>query len=179
MTKLRDKLNNERFHIPKSPSGFRKYWWIAVLVISLGGLYYPLLGWAVPVFMIFLLGISYFNGRYWCGNLCPRGSFNDRIVSKVSRYKKIPELLKKNWFRLLIVGIFIGLFSFRFLNTYSSSSGLALFYKLGFIFATICLITTIIALMVGSIYSPRAWCTFCPMGTLQSYIYKFGGKNER
>ena len=91
---MEDKLNYDRFRIRKLPSGFRKYWWVMVLVVSLGGLYYPLLGWLVFGFMVFFLTLSYFKGRYWCGNLCPRGSFNDEVVSRILRYKDIPNRVK-------------------------------------------------------------------------------------
>jgi polyferredoxin len=45
----------------------------------------------------------------------------------------------------------------------------------GTVFWRVCLITTLMALVVGVIYRSRAWCSFCPMGTIQGAIA--GGKH--
>jgi len=39
--------------------------------------------------------------------------------------------------------------------------------KVGMVFVTMCLLTTSISILFEVSLSPRAWCTFCPMGTLQ------------
>ena len=39
--------------------------------------------------------------------------------------------------------------------------------KIGMVFVTLCILTTSIAILFGVIISPRAWCSFCPMGTLK------------
>lgn len=39
--------------------------------------------------------------------------------------------------------------------------------KIGMVFVTICIMTTAVAIIFGTIIAPRAWCSFCPMGTLQ------------
>ena len=62
----------------------RQQWfllWIMVLTVALGWKY-PLMGFAVPVVIITGLTISFFRGRYLCGNLCPRGSFMDKVLGK-------------------------------------------------------------------------------------------------
>jgi len=43
---------------------------------------------------------------------------------------------------------------------------------IGAIFVSICLITTIIAIILALIFKPRSWCAICPMGTLQEQIGK-------
>ena len=42
--------------------------------------------------------------------------------------------------------------------------------KIGMVFVIICLTTTLIAVFFGILISPRAWCSFCPMGTLQRWL---------
>jgi len=44
--------------------------------------------------------------------------------------------------------------------------------KIGFAFATVCLVTTVIAIFFGYLFSARTWCMFCPMGTMQKEISK-------
>lgn len=173
-------INKKKLFIKKyQKNWFRQYWWIIVLIISFGGLFYPLIGLFVPVFMITLLILSYSHGRYWCGNLCPRGSLNDHVIKRISMNKKIPDLLKSNLFRLSFLGLFMIIFSYRVYGVLTHFSGWNLLMKLGFIFATVCLITTIISLVLGIFYGSRSWCSFCPMGTMQKGIYKFGKKRRK
>jgi ferredoxin-type protein NapH len=35
------------------------------------------------------------------------------------------------------------------------------------VFVTMCILTTSIAILFGAVFAPRAWCSFCPMGTMQ------------
>ncbi|MBU0478393.1 4Fe-4S binding protein [bacterium] len=43
---------------------------------------------------------------------------------------------------------------------------------IGAVFVTMCLVTTIIAIVLGIPMKQRAWCMVCPMGTLQRKIGK-------
>jgi NAD-dependent dihydropyrimidine dehydrogenase PreA subunit len=36
-------------------------------------------------------------------------------------------------------------------------------------FWNLILITTVVGVVLGFIYAPRTWCTFCPMGTLSAW----------
>jgi len=150
----------------------QKISWVMVPLISIGGLWFHKLGLLLLGMMIFFLIFSYFKGRFWCGNLCPRGAFVEIFIKPISFYGKIPPLLSSKYFRLAVVIVFMTIFSLRtraaFINGINTVDALD---KWGFVFATLCLITTVIAVIVGVIFSPRAWCTFCPMGTLQKSIY--------
>lgn len=42
----------------------------------------------------------------------------------------------------------------------------------GAIFVSICLITTIIAIILALAFKSRGWCAICPMGTIQDQIGK-------
>ena len=45
--------------------------------------------------------------------------------------------------------------------------------RIGMVFVTLCILTTSVAILFGVVIAPRAWCSFCPMGTLQRAM---GGK---
>lgn len=166
------KLDKNRFYIKKYNKDYRSYLWIIAIIISIGGLYYPIIGYSVPIIMITLLIMSYFNGRIWCGNFCPRGSLNDNLVKKISLNRKIPKIFTSNIFRISFLIFFIAMFTTRISLILVNFSGYNLFIKIGYLFASICFITTIIAISLGIFYSPRTWCSFCPMGTLQNKMYK-------
>jgi polyferredoxin len=155
--------------------------WVMVPLISIGGLWYPKLGLLLLGMMIFFLIFSYFKGRFWCGNLCPRGAFVEIFIKPISFYGKIPPLLSSKYFRLFVVIVFITVFTLRTRAAFLSSVTTAdVLDRWGFVFVTLCLITTVIAVIVGVLFSPRAWCTFCPMGTIQKAIYSLNkGNKER
>jgi ferredoxin-type protein NapH len=143
------------------------YLGILVVLVSILGIWYPILGYFVLGVFATLLIISPFKGRWFCGNLCPRGSFNDFWLTKISRKKKIPKLFRNLWLRWFVVILLMGFMVFRIIQTQG------FFLKIGMVFVTMCIITTAIAIFVGVFINPRTWCTFCPMGTIQRQL---GGK---
>jgi polyferredoxin len=142
------------------------YLGIIVVIVSVLGLWFPKLGYFLIAVFLTLMIISPFRGRWFCGNLCPRGSFNDFWLSKISRKKNIPKLFRNLWIRTPIFILMMGLMFFRIIQTKG------IIDKVGMIFVSMCIATTLIAILFGIFFSPRTWCTFCPMGTLQK---TFGG----
>lgn len=140
-------------------------WFLPLIVI--GGLFLPFLGYIVFFMMLFFLSLSYFKGRFWCSHLCPRGAFLDLILSRFSLRRKIPKIFLKNWFKWLFFTAFMGFFIFQL--TVCPKTPLAI----GFVFVRMCIITTIIAVILGIPLRERTWCAICPMGTLQTKISSF------
>ncbi|MFH1904326.1 MAG: 4Fe-4S binding protein [bacterium] len=117
---------------------------------------------------VFLL-LSYFKrGRFWCWNLCPRGAFVDIVLLRFSAKRPVLKIFTKQWFRWLIFVIFISFLTFRIIQTGGN------LIAIGAVFVTMCLVTTIIAIVLGIPMKQRAWCMVYPMGTLQRKI----GKNS-
>jgi len=143
-------------------------WFLPIIVI--GGIFYPVLGYLMVAMMVFFLVLSFFKPRYWCWNLCPRGSFLDIVMSKLSRNKPFPKFFVHKWFRL---GIFILLMGVLSLRLISSGGNLIV---IGSIFVGICLLTTVIAIMLAVFTRHRSWCAICPMGFLQEKIGKINHK---
>ena len=137
-------------------------WFFPFIII--GGLFWPLLGYLVLFFMLFLLGLSYFKGRFWCANLCPRGSFLDLVLRKVSLRKKIPHLIISHTFKWTVFFLFIIFFIVQIITADKT------LYSIGYVFIKMCLLTSIIAIVLGISIHERTWCAFCPMGTLQGKI---------
>lgn len=111
--------------------------------------------------------VSIFRGRYWCGNLCPRGNFYDNVVSKFSNKKKAPKFLKSYYFRALVFIIMMTMFTLGIKQNWGN------LYGIGMVFYRIIFVTTIIGIVLSLRYNHRTWCNFCPMGTLASIISKF------
>lgn len=143
------------------------YLGILILIVSIGGLWYPKLGYFLLIVFATLMLISPFKGRWFCGNLCPRGSFNDFWLGKITLKKKIPKWVSSLWLRVPVFVLMMGFMVYRLTTTQG------LVDKIGMVFVIVCIITTLIAILLGVLISPRAWCSFCPMGTVQHW---FGGK---
>jgi ferredoxin-type protein NapH len=137
---------------------------IIVLIVSIGGIFYPKLGYFLLLVFTSLLIIAPFRGRWFCGNLCPRGSFVDFWLAPISRKVRIPSSLKSMKVRVPIFIMLMGFMIFRIIST----NGIV--DKIGMVFVTLCIITTSIAILFGVVIAPRAWCSFCPMGTIQRVI---------
>jgi len=110
--------------------------------------------------------VALFKGRYWCGNICPRGNFYDTVVSKFSKKRKVPKIFKSYFFRFAILILMMTMFTMGIRQNWGN------LYGIGFVFYRIIVITTIIGIILSLFYNHRTWCHFCPMGTLASVISK-------
>jgi ferredoxin-type protein NapH len=134
---------------------------IIVPIVIIGGLFNPLFGYFLLLDMIVLMVISPFKGRFFCGNLCSRGLFNDFVLSKISRKGKVPKLFKSMTFRIIVLVIMMS----RMIYQIIQSQGIL--YKLGAVLLATYIMQTIIISIIAVTISPRAWCHFCPAGTIQ------------
>jgi len=155
-------------------STVRKSAWLVTLAVAVGGQFYPPLGLLVPAIMLSLIGLSLFKGRFWCGNFCPHGSFFDFLLLPLSRNRKIPGLLAS---KITVISFFV-FFMFnltrRFISVFQNIEHISLINSVGTIFSTTYLMVMIAGGLLAVIISPRTWCQFCPMGSIQTLMYKLG-----
>jgi ferredoxin-type protein NapH len=137
--------------------------WLVIITISLGWKY-PALGYAVPLVMAAGLVGSLFRGRWVCGNLCPRGGFLDRIMAKLSLNRRIPAFFRHPAFRWTMFTLLMGFMLYRGFRDPANPA------HWGFVFWSVCAITTGVAFVLAVLFHPRTWCAFCPMGTMQSAL---------
>lgn len=143
----------------------RQAWlWPILFVVVIGGWWWPVLGLAVPACMAFAWGIAAFRGRAWCNWMCPRGAFHDFLLIHASRKKRIPALLRSNGFRIGVLAGLMGLMAVRLYMAWPNWT------EMGFVFVTLITATTLLGIVLGAVYSPRAWCTICPAGTVAKWI---------
>lgn len=137
------------------------------LMVLLLGWKYPALGYVVVAAMLGGLISGPLAGRWFCGNLCPRGGFLERVVSKISPDRPAPAWLVSSKVR---AGVILFLFTMVFVNGSRNPSS---WEHWGVVFWLICLVTTVAGLVLAAIWNPRTWCAICPMGTMQNLA---GGK---
>lgn len=136
---------------------------IAFVTLSLFDLRFAVVA---AICMIAPITVSLFKGRYWCGNLCPRGNFYDNVVSKFSNKKPVPKFLKSWGFRLFMVIFMLGMFGFGIKQNWGNLFGI------GMVFYRIIVVTTVVGVILSFFFNHRTWCNFCPMGTIASWISK-------
>lgn len=146
--------------------------WV-LLVYLVVAAFWPVLGLAAIVCMVGPVAYSVYKGRYWCGNICPRGSYYDRLISRVSGHRRIPSFLRSRLFRIFMVLFIFTMFGIQMYSAWGDWNAA------GRVFWLIILLTTLVGTVLGIVYSPRAWCTFCPMGTLSAWVApKHPGKSS-
>ena len=145
---------------------WKKYSFFVLFAFVVAGMFDFRIAVAASVCMAGPILVSLFKGRFWCGNLCPRGSFYDNIVSKFSNHNKVPGFLKSKAFRFFMVVFMMSMFAFGIHKNWGN------FYGIGMVFYRIIVVTTIIGIILSFFYNERVWCHFCPMGTIASVISK-------
>jgi len=146
---------------------FHSWSWILLLIFSIGGLFYAPIGLGAIICMLAPPVGAIFNGRITCSWFCPRGSLLDVVVSKISINKKIPQFLFNLKFRLIVLIIIMTTFIIQIMHAWGN------IFSLGRVFIIMISVTTIIGIILGIIFKPRAWCVFCPIGTLGNLVTRF------
>lgn len=155
---------------------YRLFIWPIVLIISFAGFWYPKMGLMIlPMFAAIMI-MGFFKGRFWCGNICPRGAFMDIPARKIGQYQKILRLFRNKYFRLFILVVLMSLFTRNTLKAINAWGTIQFLDKLGMAGVMMCAVTTFIGLILALTINPRSWCTFCPMGTIQKFLHKIRKK---
>lgn len=161
-------MAKKQFHRHLETKGLPLYWiLIAYLIV---GYFYPIIGWLALICMIAPVAFAVRRGRWWCGNACPRGSLYDRLLSRYSPHKPIPAFVRTFGFRLFMVMFIFTMFGVQMYFAWGDWSAM------GKVFWNIILVTTIVGVTLSFIYAPRTWCSFCPMGTLSSWVTPRSGR---
>ena len=155
-------MANKQFFRSLPLKGFPLYWIIlAYLAI---GYFYPVIGFLAVICMIAPVAFAVRKGRWWCGNACPRGNFYDNVLARFSPHRPIPPFVRTKAFRVFMVMFIFTMFGIQMYRAWGDWNAM------GRVFWTIILITTIVGVTLAFVYAPRTWCSFCPMGTLSSWV---------
>lgn len=145
---------------------FIKQFFVGLLfpAIIIGGWFYPVFGYFIPACMFGGVAIAFFNGRRGCDWYCPRGSFFDTVIAYISPKKEIPAFFKKTGTRIAMLTILMVSIALQIVRVWPDP------YKIGRVFVIMLTITTSIAVILAVLFHPRVWCSFCPVGSLSSWI---------
>lgn len=142
---------------------------LTFLGLLAAGWVYPLIGYFIPVCMLLGIGIAAFRGRSWCNWLCPRGSFEDSLLSRISLNRRIPQIFRGTPMRLAVMLILMTVLTVQIVRLWPDP------WAIGGFFVLMLTITTVIGVVLGIIYQQRNWCYLCPIGTMSNWV----GKNRQ
>jgi len=152
----------------------RKYAFFYTLFVAFVGLWYPIVGVSVLLVILGLLTVSFFKGRFWCGNFCAHGSLFDSALVRYSRNIRIPKIFRS---KIIALAFFV-FFSYNIGSGLVRVAGLwgePIFWeRLGYIFVRSYLMVTIAGGLFAILHAPRTWCNICPMGMMQKGSYQLG-----
>lgn len=155
-------------------SVWKKYSYMILITFIIAGMFNRKIALIAIICMVAPLVFALLGrGRYWCGNLCPRGNFYDNVISRISYKKPVPKFLKSNIFRALVIVFMFYMFGTGLYKSWGDTAGV------GMVFYRMIVVTTIVGIILGAMYSNRTWCNFCPMGTLSAFISYFKKDRQR
>ncbi len=141
----------------------------AFLLVLGAGWLYPLIGYFIPACMLLGIGIAAFQGRSWCNWLCPRGSFEDAWLTRISRGRRIPPVLRSTPMRLGVMAFLLGMLTWQIIRLWPDP------WAIGGFFVLLLSLTTAVGVVLGVGLHQRSWCYLCPIGTLSNWV----GRNRR
>ena len=185
------------------------YLWVVTPVYLGLGFFNILFAWLGMIFFMTPLLISIFGGgKLYCNRYCDRGQFLHLLGKRLglSRNRSMPRWMRSKAFRYGFLIFFFVMFFQMLWTTYLVGAGaqdLREFVKLfwtirmpwdwayhgtafapwaaqfAFGFYSLMLTSMLIGLIVMALYKPRAWCVFCPMGTMTQLVSRLrAGKPE-
>jgi len=134
------------------------------LFVLVGGWYYSILGYFIPLCMVLGIGIGLFKGRKWCDWFCPRGSFFNAFIKHISPNRKIPSFFKGLPLRIGMLSFLMFMMTIQIIKRWSN------LYKIGMFFVVLLTFTTILGIILALIFHQRTWCCFCPIGSMANWI---------
>lgn len=137
---------------------------VLVAGISVAGYFFPTAGLLVIAMMLTALVINSRQSRGFCASVCPNGRSLSALIPNRKNGKHLPKSMATKEFRRALCGFAM----FCMLNL-SLRSGGAL-AGIGRVFWMIYLASVGISFVMGVVFKPRAWCSICPMGTLQDSL---------
>lgn len=141
----------------------------AFLLLLGAGWLYPLIGYFIPVCMLLGIGVAAFKGRNWCDWLCPRGSFEDTLLARLSPQGRIPRVMRSTPLRLGVMAFLFTTLGIQIVRLWPDP------WAIGGFFVLMLSLTTAAGLILGLIFHQRSWCYLCPIGTMSSWV----GRNRR
>ncbi len=177
------------------------YLWLVSILYILLGFVNILFAWAGLLCFFIPLILSITTGhKSYCNKYCGRGQLFSLLGGRLglSRNKDIPGWMRSKYFRYGFLIFFMTMFFNMLFVTWLVFSGaeslrqvVTLLWRIAlpwhwaytaapapwvaqfaFGFYSVMLTSTVLGVITMLLYKPRAWCVYCPMGTMTQLICK-------
>lgn len=148
------------------------------------------------------------GNKAYCNRYCGRGQLLQLLGERLhlSRNHPVPRFLKQRWFRYAFLIFFLAMFANMLFTTYLVAAGAANLREVvtllwtfrlpwhfaassvasvtpwvaqfAFGFYSVMLTSTVLGLLTMVLFKPRAWCVYCPMGTMTQGICQLRHRGE-
>jgi ferredoxin-type protein NapH len=149
---------------------YSNWLWMVMVAVIVGGVFYPLIGLAVAICFVGAIVSGVVMGRKWCGTVCPRGNFWDRIMSKAIRRPKMPAWAKNPAVRVGVLVALMGAMVTQLAFAWGD------WEAVGRVFIVLLTVTTAIGVFMALTGHQRAWCKVCPAGTMAYWLGRGKGQ---
>jgi hypothetical protein len=150
-------------------------WVITIVWMTTANFWHPFgLYGLVCMFTPIVIALSG-RGKMSCARICPRGSFIG-LFARPFVFIKLnkPELFGKKGFKFFLWAVMMGSFV-GLMIWIVPKRDVAL---VGYTILIFMEVATGFALLTGILFTPRSWCTFCPMGFTTENIRNFQRKKK-
>lgn len=179
-----------------------KMWIVTIIYFSLGFFNIMFAWFGMVCFLVPILMSLFGKEKAFCNSYCGRGQLFSLLGSnpRMSLNKELPAFLRNKWFRYGFLLFFTAMFlnmlfttwavfsestgvneSIRFLWTFDlpwklanrAGNNVSLWIiQFAYGFYSLMLTSLVLGLISMFIYRPRAWCVYCPIGTVTQMICK-------
>lgn len=143
---------------------WKRYSFAVLLAFLAVGLYDFRIALLALACMVGPVAYSFARGRFWCGNVCPRGSFFDSVLSKVGGGRKPPRFFGSYAFRGAVIACMAAVIAMGIARSGGSA------FAVGQILYRMVFATTLAGIALALAFTHRGWCAVCPMGTISSIV---------
>ena len=137
---------------------------VVAFFVAIGGIFMPEVGLVLAALMVTAVVMTLVKPRSFCSGVCPRGKALGFIMQKNTKRKALPTFMRSTGFRRLLCGSTMVCVIGNLARVRGS------IHNVGSVFWVLCVISLSAGLVLGFFFKPRAWCSVCPMGTLQDTI---------
>lgn len=148
----------------KQKSHLKWSWIFLVLFMGLSILDYRFGILGFVCMMLPIVHVFRGKGKVHCSHYCPRGSFLGKFLDKISLKNSLPAEFRSKKVKNSILTFMMVMLVFSLAKTNADP------IAIGFVVFRFMLVSTLISIVMGMIYKPRAWCQVCPMGHTTAMI---------
>jgi len=162
MSVLTRKIKSKVVNGKRWPASWQGWSWIITITwMTIANFWHPFgLYGLVCMFTPIIIALAGY-GKMSCARICPRGSFLGMAARPFAFFSlKRPSIMNKKVFKFFLWALMMG--SFIGLMIWVVPKGDV--DQLGFTILVFMETATAIGLIFGILFTPRAWCTICPMG---------------